>query len=100
MLFYGIPEFRMPKKILVKEIDGLKEMGVEFVMNYPVGKAEPLDSIRDRFDAVFVGTGAGLPWFLNIPGENLNGVYSANEFLTRVNLMGGYQFPERSDTPV
>ena len=100
VLFYGIPEFRMPKKILVKEIDGLKEMGVEFVMNYPVGKAEPLDSIRDRFDAVFVGTGAGLPWFLNIPGENLNGVYSANEFLTRVNLMGGYQFPERSDTPV
>ena len=100
VLFYGIPEFRLPKKILIEEIEGLKEMGVEFVLNYPVGKAESLDSIRERFDAVFVGTGAGLPWFLNIPGENLNGVYSANEFLTRVNLMGGYQFPQKSDTPV
>ncbi len=100
VLFYGIPEFRLPKKILIKEIDGLKKMGVEFVMNYPVGKAESLNSIRERFDAVFIGTGAGLPWFLGIPGENLNGVYSANEFLTRVNLMGGYQFPDSSDTPI
>jgi len=100
VLFYGIPEFRLPKKILIKEIDGLKKMGVEFVMNYPVGKAESLDSIRERFDAVFIGTGAGLPWFLGIPGENLNGVYSANEFLTRVNLMGGYKFPEMADTPI
>ena len=100
VLFYGIPEFRMPKAILVKEIEGLKQMGVEFVMNYPVGKAEPLNSIRERFDATFIGTGAGLPWFLNIPGENLNGVYSANEFLTRLNLMGAWQFPDRSDTPV
>ncbi len=100
VLFYGIPQFRMPKEILIKEIDGLKKMGVKFVMNYPVGKAEPLDSIRERFDATFVGTGAGLPWFLGIPGENLNGVYSANEFLTRVNLMGGYKFPEEADTPV
>ncbi|RMH03021.1 MAG: NADPH-dependent glutamate synthase [Planctomycetota bacterium] len=100
VLFYGIPEFRLPKKILIDEIEGLKDMGVKFVMNYPVGKAESLDSIRSRFDAVFIGTGAGLPWFLNIPGENLNGVYSANEFLTRVNLMGGYQFPEKADTPV
>lgn len=100
VLFYGIPEFRLPKKILIEEIEGLKDMGVEFVMNYPVGKAESLDSIRARFDAVFAGTGAGLPWFLNIPGENLNGVYSANEFLTRVNLMGGYQFPDKADTPV
>ena len=99
VLFYGIPEFRLPKRILVKEIDGLKQMGVKFVMNYPVGKAESLTSIRTRFDAVFIGTGAGLPWFLNIPGENLNGVYSANEFLTRVNLMGAYRFPE-NDTPV
>lgn len=99
VLFYGIPEFRLPKRILVKEIDGLKKMGVKFVMNYPVGKAESLTSIRARFDAVFIGTGAGLPWFLNIPGENLNGVYSANEFLTRVNLMGAYKFPE-NDTPV
>ena len=100
VLFYGIPEFRLPKKILVKEIDGLKDMGVKFVMNYPVGKAESLNSIRERFDAVFIGVGAGLPWFMGIPGENLNGVYSANEFLTRVNLMGGYQFPEKSDTPI
>jgi len=100
VLFYGIPQFRMPKEILIKEIDGLKEMGVEFVMNYPVGKAESLASIRSRFDATFIGTGAGLPWFLNIPGENLNGVYSANEFLTRVNLMGAYKFPEGADTPV
>lgn len=100
VLFYGIPQFRLPKEILVREIDGLKDMGVEFVMNYPVGKAEPLDSIRERFDAVFIATGAGLPWFLGIPGENLNGVYSANEFLTRVNLMGGYKFPDGSDTPV
>ncbi len=100
VLFYGIPEFRLPKATLMREIEGLKEMGVKFVMNYPVGKAESLDSIRERFDATFVGTGAGLPWFLNIPGENLNGVYSANEFLTRVNLMGGYKFPKESDTPV
>jgi glutamate synthase (NADPH) small chain len=100
VLFYGIPEFRLPKKILLREIDGLKKMGVEFVMNYPVGKAEPLDSIRDRFDATFIGTGAGLPWFLGVPGENLNGVYSANEFLTRVNLMGGYKFPHGADTPI
>jgi glutamate synthase (NADPH/NADH) small chain len=100
VLFYGIPEFRLPKAIVQKEIDGLKKMGVAFVMNYPVGKAEPLNELRARFDATFIGTGAGLPWFLNIPGENLNGVYSANEFLTRVNLMGAWQFPERSDTPV
>ena len=100
VLFYGIPQFRLPKEILVREIDGMKDMGVKFVMNYPVGKAETLDSIRARHDATFIGTGAGLPWFLGIPGENLNGVYSANEFLTRVNLMGGYKFPDGSDTPV
>jgi glutamate synthase (NADPH/NADH) small chain len=100
VLFYGIPQFRLPKEILVREIDGLKDMGVEFVMNYPVGKAESLESIRERHDATFIGTGAGLPWFLGIPGENLNGVYSANEFLTRVNLMGGYKFPTGADTPV
>jgi len=100
VLFYGIPEFRMPKRILAKEIDGLKSMGVKFVMNYPVGKAEPLDDLRNRFDATFIGTGAGLPWFLNIPGENLNGVYSANEFLTRVNLMAAWRFPDDADTPV
>jgi len=100
VLFYGIPQFRLPKEILMREIDGMKDMGVKFVMNYPVGKAEPLDDLRERHDATFIGTGAGLPWFLGIPGENLNGVYSANEFLTRVNLMGGYKFPEGADTPV
>ncbi|MFO7654362.1 MAG: NADPH-dependent glutamate synthase [Candidatus Krumholzibacteriia bacterium] len=100
VLFYGIPEFRLPKAIVQKEIEGLQKMGVEFVMNYPVGKAESLNEIRERFDAVFIGTGAGLPWFLNIPGDNLNGVYSANEFLTRVNLMGAWQFPDTADTPV
>jgi len=100
VLFYGIPQFRLPKEILLREVSGLEKMGVKFVMNYPVGKAESLRSIRERFDAVMIGTGAGLPWFLGIPGENLNGVYSANEFLTRVNLMGGYKFPEGSDTPI
>ena len=100
VLVYGIPEFRLPKEILMREVEGLRDMGVEFVMNYPVGKAESLDSVRERFDVVFVSTGAGLPWFLGIPGENLNGVYSANEFLTRVNLMGGYKFPDGADTPV
>ena len=100
VLFYGIPQFRLPKEILVREINGLKDMGVKLVMNYPVGKAESLESVRERFDATFIGTGAGLPWFLGIPGENLNGVYSANEFLTRVNLMGGYKFPEGADTPI
>lgn len=100
VLFYGIPQFRLPKEILVREIMGLQDMGVQFVMNYPVGKAESLAGVRERFDAVMIGTGAGLPWFLGIPGENLNGVYSANEFLTRVNLMGGYKFPDRADTPV
>jgi len=99
VLFYGIPEFRLPKKILLKEIDGLKAMGVQLHLNYVVGATETLSELRARFDAIFVGVGAGLPWFLNIPGENLNGVYSANEFLTRVNLMGAYDFP-RHDTPV
>ncbi len=99
VLFYGIPEFRLPKAILVKEIDGLAEMGVQFHMNYVVGATETLSELKARFDAVFLGVGAGLPWFLEIPGENLNGVYSANEFLTRVNLMGAYDFPD-NDTPV
>ncbi len=99
VLFYGIPEFRLPKAILIKEIDGLADMGVKFHMNYVVGATETLSELKERFDAVFLGVGAGLPWFLNIPGENLNGVYSANEFLTRVNLMGAYDFPN-NDTPV
>ncbi len=101
VLAYGIPEFRLPKKILSVEIENLKQLGVEFVKNFLIGKTITLDELLDNegFDTVFIGTGAGLPWFLNLPGENLNGVYSANEFLTRVNLMKAYNFPE-ADTPV
>jgi glutamate synthase (NADPH) small chain len=101
VLRYGIPEFRLPKAILDWEIDTLKALGVEIVCNVIIGKTIAVDDLFGRlgFNAVFIGTGAGLPQFLGIPGENLNGVYSANEFLTRVNLMRGYDFPS-SDTPV
>jgi len=101
VLRYGIPEFRLPKAILDWEIGVLRTMGVEFVCNVIVGKTLTMDDLFDRlgYSVVFVGTGAGLPQFLGIPGEDLNGVMSANEFLTRVNLMRGYDFPE-SDTPV
>ncbi len=101
VLVYGIPEFRLPKKILAAEIENLEKLGVKFVKNFLIGKTMTLDELMndEGFDAVFIGTGAGLPWFLNLPGENLNGVYSANEFLTRVNLMEAYSFPE-ADTPV
>lgn len=101
VLVYGIPEFRLPKAIVKAEVEYLKSLGVEFKMNTIIGRTLTVDDLLDRegFDAVFLGTGAGLPVFLNIPGENLNGVYSANEFLTRVNLMKAYRFPEY-DTPV
>lgn len=99
VLVYGIPEFRLPKKIVSYEIEALAKMGVEFVTNRVVGLSETLADVMNRFDAAFVATGAGLPSFLNIPGENLQGVYSANEYLTRVNLMKAYKFPEY-DTPV
>jgi len=101
VLRYGIPEFRLPKDILDWEIGLLKSMGVEIVCNVIIGRTIRLDELFDKFGyaAVFIGTGAGLPQFLGIPGENLNGVMSANEFLTRVNLMRGYEFPE-TDTPV
>ena len=100
VLRYGIPEFRLPKAILDHEISVLKAMGVEIECDVIVGRTLPLDELlRMGYAAVFVGTGAGLPQFLGIPGEDLNGVMSANEFLTRVNLMGGYTFPE-ADTPV
>lgn len=99
VLFYGIPEFRLPKAIVMKEIDGLRAMGVTIELNSVVGKLMSVDEIMKEFDACFIGTGAGLPKFMNIPGENLNGVYSANEFLTRVNLMRAYTFPE-FDTPI
>jgi glutamate synthase (NADPH) small chain len=101
VLRYGIPEFRLPKAILDWEIGVLKAMGIEIVCNVIIGKTIKLDELFGRlgYAAVFIGTGAGLPQFLGIPGESLNGVMSANEFLTRVNLMRGYQFP-RADTPV
>ena len=101
VLRYGIPEFRLPKAILDWEIGILKAMGVQIVCNVIIGRTLTLDDLFERhgYAAVFIGTGAGLPQFLGIPGENLNGVYSANEFLTRVNLMRAYEFPE-ADTPV
>lgn len=100
VLVYGIPEFRLPKKIVADEVDYLKRMGVEIVCNAVIGKLETVDELLNNgYDAVFIGTGAGLPYFMNVPGENLIGVYSANEYLTRVNLMRAYQFPEY-DTPI
>jgi glutamate synthase (NADPH/NADH) small chain len=91
VLVYGIPEYRLPKAIVAAEIERLQDLGVEFVTNAPIGLAETLNDLLETFDAIFVGVGAGLPLFLDIPGEHLVGVYSANEFLTRVNLMRAYQ---------
>lgn len=101
VLVYGIPEFRLPKAIVRSEVDELAQMGVEFKTNWVVGRIETVDDMLEKrkFDGVFIGTGAGAPLFLRIPGENLNGVYSANEYLTRSNLMKAYLFPE-NDTPV
>jgi len=100
VLMYGIPEFRLPKKIVSAEVDYLRKMGVDFQCNSVVGKLDTIDELLDEgYGAVFIGSGAGLPYFMNIPGENLIGVYSANEYLTRVNLMKAYLFPEY-DTPV
>ncbi len=100
VLMYGIPEFRLPKKIVQAEVEYLRRMGVEIVLNSVVGKLETIDELLlNGYEAVFVGSGAGLPNFMNIPGENLIGVYSANEYLTRVNLMKAYQFPE-FETPI
>lgn len=100
VLIYGIPEFRLPKAIVKREVEYIKELGVKLKLNYIVGKTRTVDELfADGYEAVFIGTGAGLPKFMNIPGENLNGVYSANEFLTRVNLMKAYKFPEYK-TPV
>lgn len=99
VLVYGIPEFRLPKSIVQKEIDGLKEIGVKIETNIVIGKTLTIDELFDEgFESVFIGSGAGLPRFMNIKGENLSGVYSANEFLTRVNLMKSYR--EGSDTPI
>jgi glutamate synthase (NADPH/NADH) small chain len=100
VLIYGIPEFRLPKAILKAEVDYLQKLGVELRTSFVVGKTATLEDLKkDRFDAFFIGTGAGLPNFMRIPGENLVGVYSANEYLTRVNLMRAYEFPFY-DTPV
>jgi glutamate synthase (NADPH) small chain len=101
VLTYGIPEFRLPKDIVESEIFMLTEMGVEIVTDAVIGATYTIDELmtEEGFDAVFIGSGAGLPIFMGIPGENLNGVYSANEFLTRVNLMRAYEFP-KADTPV
>ena len=100
VLIYGIPEFRLPKWIVQRECDYIGKLGAEIRVNQVVGKSSTVDDLlKDGYDAIFIGTGAGLPYFMNIPGENLNGVYSANEFLTRVNLMKAYLFPEY-DTPI
>ena len=100
VLMYGIPEFRMPKDVVQAEVDYIKKLGVEVKTNYTIGKIFTIDELfADGFDAVFVGSGAGLPRFMRLPGENLGGVYSANEFLIRVNLMKAYLFPEY-DTPI
>ncbi len=99
VLVYGIPEFRLPKEIVRREVDYIKRLGVEIITDFVVGSSETIDQLLEEFDAVFLGTGAGLPWFLNIPGEDLNGVYSANEYLTRVNLMKAYRFPD-FETPI
>jgi len=100
VLMYGIPEFRLPKEIVQKEIDSLKKLGVKIETNMVIGKILTIDDLFEMgYEAVFIGTGAGLPKFMGIPGENLNGVYSANEFLTRINLMKAYDFPN-NPTPV
>ena len=101
VLMYGIPQFRLPKEIVQHEIKALKDLGVKIVVNAVIGRTFTIKELmkEEGFDAVYVGTGAGLPYFMDIDGENLNGVYSANEFLTRVNLMKAYQFPKVA-TPV
>lgn len=98
VLIYGIPAYRLPKEVVAAEVEHLRQSGVEFELNAPIGKAETVDDLLERHDAVFVGVGAGLPRFLDVPGEHLVGVQSANEFLTRVNLMRAYQ--EGAETPV
>jgi len=100
VLMYGIPEFRLPKDIVQGEVEYVKSLGVDLRLNSVIGKIDTIDELlAGGYDAVFLGSGAGLPMFLNIEGENLNGIYSANEFLTRTNLMKGYKFPDY-DTPI
>ena len=100
VLVYGIPEFRLPKAIVDREVKVLEQMGVEIKLNYVIGKIKTIDQLMEEgYEAVYICNGAGLPWFMGIPGENLNGVYSANEFLTRSNLMKAFRFPEY-ETPI
>ncbi len=101
VLIYGIPEFRLPKDVVRKEVDYVRSLGVKIETSFIIGRTMTIDELLEQegFDAVFIGSGAGLPMFMNIPGENLNGVYSANEYLTRINLMKAYLFPEH-DTPI
>jgi glutamate synthase (NADPH/NADH) small chain len=100
VLMYGIPEFRLPKSLVQKEIENVKRLGVKIKTNMVIGKVHTIDELMaDGFESVFIGSGAGLPNFMGMPGENLNGVYSSNEFLTRINLMKAYDFPN-TDTPV
>ncbi|MFH0982534.1 MAG: NADPH-dependent glutamate synthase [Planctomycetota bacterium] len=99
VLTYGIPEFRLPKAIVRREVEYIRSLGAKLYCDHIVGKTRKIEALLREFDAVFVGSGAGLPWFMEIPGENLNGVYSANEYLTRCNLMKGFRFPEY-DTPI
>ncbi len=101
VLVYGIPEFRLPNKVIASEVDRLRDMGVKIVCNVVIGRTFTVDELMETegFDAVFIANGAGLPVFMNIPGENLKGVYSANEYLTRANLMRAYEFPA-FDTPI
>jgi glutamate synthase (NADPH/NADH) small chain len=101
VLVYGIPEFRLPKAIVEREVETLVRRGLKLECSVAVGKSKGIQDLFDEgFEAIFVATGAGLPMFKKIPGENLLGVYSANEYLTRANLMDAYGFPERSDTPI
>ncbi|MFA5032906.1 MAG: NADPH-dependent glutamate synthase [bacterium] len=99
VLMYGIPEFRLPKRIVKREIDYVGSLGVKMLLDNVIGNIKTVDELLREYEAIFIGTGAGLPWFMNVPGENYNGVYSANEYLTRANLMNAYKFPEY-DTPI
>ncbi len=99
VLVYGIPEFRLPKRIVETEVESIKRLGVKVMTDVVVGKTMTVDDLLEEYDAVFLGTGAGLPLLLGIPGEDLSGVYSANEFLIRINLMKAYAFPDY-DTPI
>ena len=99
VLIYGIPEFRLPKKIVAQEVERLEAAGVKIECNVIIGRTYTIPELQEKFDAIFIANGAGLPVFMNVPGENFKGVYSANEYLTRINLMAAYDFP-RNDTPV